>query len=159
MFRSRRKAQKTVYDKAGAFIDGRLIINSVEQSTMASNWTEQLCLSRLSDDKWRIDVCGFEWAEETGNFWDEEADEYVLPDEIDGYSVLGTEDDYVVIAKLVSSANVKDVYEFDRFDRALFIETFSQDALYFCDEGTLKKIEGALAGGFDAARNGIKATS
>jgi len=40
--------------------EGLKIIESIEQSTMASTWTEYLCLHRTSKGKWRIDIRCFE---------------------------------------------------------------------------------------------------
>lgn len=78
--------------------------------TMASEWTEHLCLVHLGDGRWTLgeytyefftDFVG-EFDEETGEpILDEETGDPVLPEFIDEYRVLGfNEDGYVQIDKL-----------------------------------------------------------
>lgn len=111
------------------------IVHSIDFSTMASNWTEHLCLHRLADGSFRLDVLGWEVWGQDSEFWDEETEECEIPDEIDGHMVIGVEDGFVVIDNLVSTGNTEAVYEFTEFDWDEFAEAFSlEDARWRSEE-------------------------
>lgn len=113
------------------------IVDSIEQSTMASTWTEYLCLHRSSEGKWCIDIRGFEVVGEANEFEDEDGE---LPDKIDGWEVVGTEDGYVVVNNLVLHSDAYPVYIFDKFDANEFDELFSVENAEWCNDDTKRKI-------------------
>jgi hypothetical protein len=88
---------------------GVVIVASVEQSTMASTWTEHLCLHRTAEGKWCIDIRGYEVIGEASEYQNEEGN---LPDQIDGQDLIGTEDGFVVVDNLVLHSDT--MYEFDK---------------------------------------------
>ena len=75
-----------------------------EFSSVASSWTEHLCLQR-SGDHVILSSCGYEVLAEVQPFGVENADgdvEYELPDTVDGKTVVGIEDgEYVIGGDLV----------------------------------------------------------
>ncbi len=72
------------------------IVASREESTMASTWTEYLCLSPTEGGHFRLFAGQYEPLAEREAFYNEDADDYDLPQEIDGKAVAGIEDDWVV---------------------------------------------------------------
>ena len=76
------------------------VINSGEQSTMASTWTEYLCIEKLTKDDFELSIRSYEVLGEAIDYSDEDG-EWDLPDEIDGMKVMGLEDEYVVGGNLV----------------------------------------------------------
>ncbi len=123
---------------------GPTIIDTVERSSMASNWKEHLCLSRLTDGQWRLDVLGWEALGEVDEYWDEDADDYVLPDEIDGNEVVGVEDGIIVVANLVPTGNTEAEYQFTDFVWSDFVDNFEAEASFWCNDQTKAMIEEAL---------------
>jgi hypothetical protein len=117
------------------------IVDSVEQSTMASTWTEHLCLHQMSDGKWCLDIRSFEVVGEANDFADEDGD---LPDNIDGQEVVGTEDGYVVVNNLILHSDAYPIYEFDKFDADEFEELFGSENAEWCSDETKRNIREAL---------------
>ena len=72
------------------------IIDSREGSSLASTWSENLCLKRVSQTNFELFVGGYEVVGETSEFFDEKTGKEEIPDEIDGYPVQGVEDGYVI---------------------------------------------------------------
>jgi hypothetical protein len=70
------------------------ILDSRDQSTMASRWTEYLRLSKPSNDSALLEICQYE-----SLAWDGVPEE--LPDEIDGKKVVGVEDGIIIGGDLV----------------------------------------------------------
>ncbi len=83
--------------------DFRVLLKG-EFSSVASSWTEHLCLQR-SGDHVILSSCGYEVLAEVQPFGVENADgdvEYELPDTVDGKTVVGIEDgEYVIGGDLV----------------------------------------------------------
>ena len=50
---------------------GMVIVASIEQSTMASAWTEHLCLHRTAEGKWCLDIRGYEVIGEASEYQNE----------------------------------------------------------------------------------------
>lgn len=76
------------------------VINSGEQSTMASAWTEYLCIEKLTKNDFKLSIRSYEVLGQAIDYSDEDG-EWDLPDEIDGMKVMGLEDEYVVGGNLV----------------------------------------------------------
>ena len=79
------------------------IIDSRECSTLASTWSEDLCLKRVSQTHFELFVGGYDVVGETSEFFDEETGEEEIPDEIGGYPVRGIEDGYVIGGEIVKN--------------------------------------------------------
>jgi hypothetical protein len=70
------------------------ILDSREQSTMVSNWTEYLRLSKSSCDSALLEICGHEvLGEQTCN---DEGEPEEPPTKIDGKDVIGVEDGMII---------------------------------------------------------------
>ena len=76
------------------------VINWGEQSTMASTWTEYLCIERLTKDDFELSIRSYEVLGEAMDYSDDDGN-WDLPDEIGGMKVMGLEDEYVVGGNLV----------------------------------------------------------
>jgi len=79
------------------------IIDSREGSSLASTWSENLCLKRVSQTNFELFVGGYEVVGETSEFFDEKTGKEEIPDEIDGYPVQGVEDGYVIGGEIVKN--------------------------------------------------------
>jgi len=109
--------------KGAPMTDELEIIASVAQPTMASTWTEYLCLHRTSG-KWCVDIRGYELIGKASDYEDEEG-KLNLPDQIDGREVVGIDQDgYVTVNNLVLHSDSYPVYEFDTFDENEFDDLF-----------------------------------
>lgn len=117
------------------------IVDSIEQSTMASTWTEHLCLHRIAARKWCLDIRSFEIVGETHEFEDEDGE---LPDEIDGQAVVGAEDGYVTVYNLVLHSDDYPIYEFDEFDADKFDELFGLTNAEWCNDEAKSNIREAV---------------
>jgi hypothetical protein len=120
---------------------GIVIVDSIEQSTMVSSWTEHLCLRRAAEGKWCLDIRGYEVIGEASEYQNDEGD---LPDQIGGRDVIGTEDGLVVVDNLVPHSDDYPLYEFDRFDANEFEKIFSPSNAEWCTDETKQKIRKAL---------------
>ena len=85
------------------------ILMSREGSSMASTWTEHLCVSCL-DGKWLIGEYGYNWAASIDDIPEEERytedGELKIPEEWDGHKVLGIADgEYIETGELVERGN------------------------------------------------------
>ncbi len=99
---------------------GFVVIMSLEQSTMASTWTEYLCVRVLAGGRARLEVCQYEALAEN-SFFDDDGNPTQLPTHIDGKEVVGIEDDYVVGGELTCH-DIEDpelALEFGRQDQDL----------------------------------------
>jgi hypothetical protein len=75
------------------------ILGSREQSTMVSNWTEYLRLSKPDHDSALLEICQYEaLGEQTSN---DEGEPEEPPDEIDGKKVVGIEDGIIIGGDLI----------------------------------------------------------
>ena len=73
------------------------IIKSRDANQMAfSNWTEYLVLTHGETKKYKLFTGQFEVLGEREDYYDEDTDDYELPEEIDGKAVEGIEEEYVI---------------------------------------------------------------
>ena len=93
------------------------IIDSRECSTLASTWSEDLCLMRMSETHFELFVGGYDVVGETSEFFDEETGEEEIPDEIGGYPVRGVEDGYVIGGEIVKNEEYGE-FQFSDFKAA-----------------------------------------
>lgn len=85
------------------------ILMSREGSSMASTWTEHLCVSCI-EGKWLIGEYGYNWAASIDDIPEEERytedGELKIPEEWDGHKVLGIADgEYIETDELVERGN------------------------------------------------------
>lgn len=125
----------------GIIIDGLRVVDSIEQSTIASSWTEYLCLHRSPGTHWILDIRGFEVVGETHEYEDEDGE---LPETIDGWDVVGSEDGLVIVNNLVLHSDAYPAYEFDKFNAEKFEELFGVENSEWCTEETKTKIREAI---------------
>ena len=92
-----------------------LVINRSEQSSMASTWSEYLCLERKTWSNFELSIRGYELLAERTEYEDEDG-EVNLPDEIDGNVVMGTEDEYGIGGSLVHHSDDYGTVEFTNPD-------------------------------------------
>jgi hypothetical protein len=71
------------------------IIASREASSMVSTWTEFLRLSKADADAAALEVCMYEGLGELDQPEDE-GEEPIIPEEIDGKKVMGVDDGYII---------------------------------------------------------------
>lgn len=79
-----------------------IVIAQREASSMASTWNEYLCLTKGEFNTYKLYTAQYDFLAELNDFYDEELDDYLLPEQIEGQVVMGIEDDYVVGGKLVA---------------------------------------------------------
>lgn len=77
-----------------------IVIAQRERSSLASTWNEYLCLSEGETESYKLFTGQYESLAELNDCYDEELEDYVLPEQIDGKAVMGIEDDYVVGGEL-----------------------------------------------------------
>jgi hypothetical protein len=93
------------------------IIASREASSMASVWTEYLCLMAGDTKRFKVFTGGYEGLDEASKYYVEETEEYVLPETIDGKIVVGVDVDGVcVIGGELTYYGIDDDVEFDNLD-------------------------------------------
>lgn len=91
------------------------VLSKREESSMASTWMEYLCLCPGDNKKYRVFEGGYQALAEAADYYDDEAEDYNLPAEIDGAPVVGLQDDFVIGGELDWYSADKTV-EFDRVD-------------------------------------------
>ena len=79
------------------------ILASREGASIASNWSEDLCLKRIDETVFELFVGGYEVVAEVSDFFDEETGDEEIPDEIDGYPVQGVVDGYITGGEIVKN--------------------------------------------------------
>ena len=83
-------------------------------STMVSTWDELLCVGFGSVKSYKLYLGNFEVLGERSEFYDDEADDYVLPDTINGKAVRGFKDDAVIGCEVENASyRPEDEFEFD----------------------------------------------
>jgi hypothetical protein len=92
------------------------IIDKSEESTMTGSWTEYLCLRKVSVEIFELSVRGYMILDEIEKYYDEETDVYSYPDEIDGWSVMGTEGVYIIGHNLINQSDNVSPIEFTSVD-------------------------------------------
>lgn len=91
------------------------IIADRERVNMVTGWTEFLCLDAGDNKKFRLFTGRYKSLGPSSIYYDPETGEYSLPDEIDGETIVGTEDDWVVGGEL-DWYNAEGTVEFDDLD-------------------------------------------
>jgi hypothetical protein len=76
------------------------IVATREGSGMTSAWQEYLCVTYGENLNYKVFEGRYSGLAEAQNYYDEELEEYVLPEFIEGMLVTGIEDDYVVGGEL-----------------------------------------------------------
>ena len=119
-----------------------VIISSREGSTPASAWSEDLCIKKIDDTRFELFVGGYGFLAETSDFYDEETEEEIIPDEIDGYPVLGIKDGYVIGGKILKNEDDGEVQftQFDTDDVRDWLKSIKWD-----DVDTVSSIKSALS--------------
>ena len=79
------------------------IIAERERSGMASVWDEYLCLRKVSETEYELSVRAYEVLAEGWDYYDEESEDYDLPDEINGKAVVGFVDEWIVGGSLIET--------------------------------------------------------
>jgi hypothetical protein len=95
------------------------VIDQREQSTMASTWTEYLVLGKISPTEFLLDIRGWGYLGEVGEF-DFEEDEYgdiIVPEEINGKYIDSVEDGFVYGGELVKREDEQGDVRFARPDQ------------------------------------------
>jgi len=90
-----------------------VVLRDRECSTMVSTWDELLCVGFGSVKSFKLYLGNFEVLGGSAECYDEEADEYVLPDHINGTPVKGFKDDAVIGYKVENASHrPEDEFEF-----------------------------------------------
>ena len=103
----------------------QLILADREASGMTSTWDEFLCVSLNEDRTFCVSTGRREVLAEASEYYNEETDEYEIPEEIDGQAVWGVKD-YCVVSETVGN--------FD--DEALRLTDFDAEAVRIWLEDT-----------------------
>ena len=91
-----------------------VVLRNRECSSMVSTWDELLCVGFGSVKPYKLYLGAFEFLGERSEFYDDEADEYVLPDTINGKAVRGFKDDAVIGCEVENASyRPEDEIEFD----------------------------------------------
>lgn len=80
--------------------DPSVILATREQSSIAGGWTEYLCLKINEKKSLLLYTGGYESLAERDDYYNEETDSYDIPDFINGQSVVGIEDTYIIGGEL-----------------------------------------------------------
>ena len=83
------------------------IIAERERSGMASVWDEYLCLRKVSETEYELSVRAYEIPAEGWAYYDEESEDYDLPDEINGKAIVGFVDEWIVGGSLIETEAFK----------------------------------------------------
>ena len=89
------------------------VIANRETSSMASTWTEYLCLVRGEKKRFKLFTGGYQWIDEAEKYYDEETGDFLLPPTIDGKRVIGVEEGGVIGVEL-TYYEIDDSIEFDK---------------------------------------------
>jgi hypothetical protein len=97
------------------------ILATRESSTMASTWNEHLRLTKNEDGTASLHVCQYDVLGEYSEYCsaDEAGNTPPLPDEIDGWPVVGVEDGYIVGGQLSPSEEEELTYSAKDVDDAI----------------------------------------
>ena len=118
-----------------------VVLRKRECSSMVSTWDELLCVGFGSVKPYKLYLGAFEILGERSQFYDDEADEYVLPDTINGKAVRGFKDDAVIGCE-VENASYRPEDEFE-FDDPSECESWLTDARWM-DDRLLAELSAAL---------------
>ena len=76
------------------------VLSRREESSMVSTWNVALCFCAGDDKRYRILEGRYTALAEAATYYNEETEEYELPTEINGLTVVGLEGDYIVGGEL-----------------------------------------------------------
>lgn len=89
-----------------------VVLAEREESSIVSTWMKYLCFCTGDEKKYRLFNGRYEALAEREQYYNEETEDYDLPQEIDGVAVAGLEDDHVVGGDLMWY-DQDDTVEFD----------------------------------------------
>jgi len=98
-----------------------MILTSRERSSMASTWEEFLCVTKGDTKACRLFTGQYEALASKYDYYDEETEDYLLPEAIDEKVVTGINDEYVVGGEL-GWCDESDTVEFNHADDPLLAE-------------------------------------
>jgi hypothetical protein len=90
-----------------------------EQSSISSTWTEYLTIQAGQDKRFLIASAGYDSLAEVQAYFNEERDEYEVPEEIDGCRVVGVEDGYVIGGPLLVNMDNSGLEFDDPYDKGI----------------------------------------
>jgi len=70
-------------------------------------WDEYLCLRKVSETEHELSVRAYEILAEVWAYYDEESEDYDLPDEINGKAIVGFVDEWIVGGSLIETEAFK----------------------------------------------------
>ncbi len=112
---------------------------------------EYLCLTKLPNAHWLLDIRVYDCSDQSvEDFMDEETGEVELPNEIDGYKVLGVDEvsQVILINRLIPHLNeriAKIQYQFIEFDCQEFTKRFSSFNEKWCESEVITAIDKAVS--------------
>lgn len=118
------------------------ILEQKTKSSMVSSWTEYLCLQMLADNMFELSMRSYEVIGDLSSYYDEEADDYVIPDQIDGQKVAGVEDGYIVGGELMLLEDQMSPFLFVSADDKELIDWISS---YSSDDTILVQIRSLIS--------------
>ena len=83
------------------------IIAERERSGMTSLWDEYLCVRKVSETEHELSVRAYEILAEGWAYYDEQSEDYDLPDEINGKAIVGFVDEWIVGGSLIETEAFK----------------------------------------------------
>ena len=92
-----------------------VIVAERENSSMASNWTEYLCLCNGKEQAFQLFTGMYEDLAVASDYYNEETCDYNLPEQINGKMVVKIDDDVVVGGEL-GFTEFEDMIEFNQLD-------------------------------------------
>ena len=118
-----------------------VVLRDRECSSMVSTWDELLCIGFGSVKPYKLYLGTFEILGERSEFYDDEEDQYVLPDDINGKEVQGFKDD-AVIGYEVENASYHPDEEFE-FENPMECEGWLTDTKWL-DTSLLDDLKAAV---------------
>ena len=85
---------------------------------MVSSWKEYLVLERGGTKRFRLFTGHYECLAEIADYWNDETEDYDIPDQVNGVAVVGQEDDYLIGGEL-SPSETSESIEFDSLNESL----------------------------------------
>ena len=91
-----------------------VVLRDRERSSMVSVWDELLCLGFGTVKLYKLYLGAYEILGDKSEYYDAEADEYVLPSDIQGKAVRGIKDDAIIGYEVENMSDESgDEFEFD----------------------------------------------
>lgn len=120
----------------------QLILAEREGSGMTSSWAEFLCLSADDNGNVNLHTGRRVFLGEASEYYDEESEEYMLPDEVDGTAVWGVKDGDVYSEEIEDADADEDWLALTAFDDAK-VKAWLADTDWV-DELSLSKVRAAF---------------